>query len=88
MKDKMDGILSSSTPSHLPPLLVHIRLSPTFPLPLTLKTLTSVCIFSILFSIHFLQYLQGAFVLQQQFLQLVIMSFILPSLMFEPGVIL
>ena len=31
---------------------------------LTLYTLTSVCIFSILFSIHFLMYWQGEFVKQ------------------------
>ena len=43
----------------------------------TLYTLISECIFSILFSIHFLKFWQGEFVLQSQVLQLIIISLFL-----------
>ena len=44
-------------------------------------TLTSVSIFSILFSIHFLQYWQGEFIWQSELHRLVIIFFILMILM-------
>ena len=55
---------------------------------LTLYTLTSVCIFSILFSIHFLRCWQGEIDPKQELLKLVFISFILFSFMFDSGVIL
>ena len=54
-----------------------------------LYTLTSVCIFSILFSIHFLRYWQREFkIITQELLWLVIFSFILMTWMIDSGVIL
>ena len=55
---------------------------------LTLYNLTSVCIFSILFSINFFTCWQGEFFDNQELLYLVIISFILMTLMFDSGVIL
>ena len=55
---------------------------------LTLYNLTSVCIFSILFSIKFFTCWQGEFFDNQELLYLVIISFILMTLMFDSGVIL
>ena len=57
-------------------------------LELTLSTLTSECIFSILFPIHFLRFWKGEFVEQSGVLQLLIISLILMTLMFNLGVIL
>ena len=54
---------------------------------LTLYSITSVCIFSILLSRHFLRLWQGEFV-QQSRASLVIISFILMTLMFDSGVML
>ena len=54
--------------------------------PITLYILKSVCIFSILFSIHVLRCRQGEFV--QELLYVVIISSILMTLMCDSGVIL
>ena len=53
---------------------------------LTLYTLTSECIFSILFSIHFLKCQEGEFFNHQELLSVVIISFILVTPMFDSGV--
>ena len=50
---------------------------------LTLYNQTSVCIFSILFSIHFLRHRQGEFLQQLRGSLVVIISFILMTLMWE-----
>ena len=58
---------------------------------LTLYTLTSVCTFSILFSVHFLMCLCAGkenLFNNQEVLQLTIISFILMTSMFDSGVIL
>ena len=55
---------------------------------LTLYILTSVCIFSILFSIHFLMCWQGNLFNNQEVLQFIIIAFTLITLMFNSGVIL
>ena len=54
---------------------------------LTLYSITSVCIFSILLSRHFLRLWQGEFV-QQSRASLVIICFILMTLMFDSGMML
>ena len=55
---------------------------------LTLYTLTSVCIFSILSSMHFLCAGKENLFNNQGVLQLIIISFILMTLMFDSGMIL
>ena len=55
---------------------------------LTLYNLTSVCIFSILFSIHFLMCWQGSLFNNHEILQFIIISLILMTLMFDSGMIL
>ena len=55
--------------------------------PLTLDILTSVYIFSILFSIHFQGCWQGELVSHQEFFQLVIISFILVTSMCDLGIV-
>ena len=54
----------------------------------SLYTLTWVCIFSILFSVHFLRHRQGEFFWQSKFLNLVIISFIFVILMNDSAVLL
>ena len=54
---------------------------------LALKTLTSVCIFSILFSIHFQQADKENLFNNQKLLLLVIISSTLMTFMFDSGVI-
>ena len=51
----------------------------------TLYHLASVCIFSILFSMHFLRCWQGEFIIDPELLQGVIISFIFVILMFNLG---
>ena len=55
---------------------------------LTLYNQTSVCIFSILFSIHFLRHRQGEFLQQSRGSLVVIISFILMTLMWDATLIL
>ena len=55
---------------------------------LSLYILTWVCIFSILFSVHFLRHRQGELFWQSKFLNLVIISFIFMILMNDSAVLL
>ena len=60
-----DHRLMSTRQLHSPQLYIQAILyiyKTDYMMSLTLYTLTSVCIFSILFSIHFLMYWQGEFV--------------------------